>query len=940
MRNALPIRVQLGAFELDLKAGELHKAGRRVRLQEQPFQILRMLVERSGELVTTEEIQKKLWPNDTVVEFGHSIHTAMKKLRQALGDSAGSPRYIETVARRGYRLMVPVERVDSSSGDGVAGESVSNGQDETTAQIKIESSALTGKTISHYRVLHVIGGGGMGVVYKAEDLKLGRAVALKFLPEEVGSDSRALERFSREARAVSSLDHPNICPIYEFGEHEGRPFMVMQFLEGQTLRDRLAADAEHEKTLPLAELLNIGIQVSDGLQAAHEKGIIHRDIKPANIFLTSKGVVKILDFGLAKLVEAEAHPSNSMVVNGTTEPAPLRTPADATLTRTGPAMGTAGYMSPEQVRGERLDARTDIFSLGLVLYEMATGQRAFSGETTAALQDALLHRLPIPARELNSTLPAKLLTTIDKALEKERERRCQSARELRAELECCHSSRQLVMRSPEVWGETPGTFRYGQVTPQPGRRFVEKFEGEASRIRSLAVLPLQNLSGDPEQEYFADGMTEALIISLSKIRALRVISRTTAMSYKGVLRPVPEIGRELGVDAVVEGTVLRSGERVRLTAQLIDASLDMHLWAESYERDLRDVLSLQAELTQAVANEIQIQLTPKEKALFRNVHSIDPEAYESYLRGRYYLSKRGGEMPQKGMQAFQLAITKDPSYAAPYAGLAECLCVLGLWAFVSPEDGCGRAKQVALIALELDPGLAEAHASLGFSFQHYDYDLASAAIELRRAIGIDPLYEIGHIWLASNHLAMGRFEEAIAEANHAVRLDPLARAAHNILVQIYWLAHRYDEAIAQAKKALEVFPHLSFLHWGLGLGYLQKGQYDGAIEEVRTAVELAQNAPNLLTFLAEAYAIAGREMEARRGLEELKELSRTHYVTPYMLGRIHAALNEKDEALNYLELAYRQRTPQALYVNFDPHLDRLRSEPRFQELLRHFNFPH
>jgi len=456
--DALPDRVRFGAFELDLKSGALRTGDQKALLQEQPLQILRILVERGGEIVTREEIRKKLWPNDTIVEFDHSINAAIKNLRRALGDSANEPQYIETFARRGYRLMVPVEWVEATRDDGDA-----LAQAESR---RPEPGALTGRTVSHYRVLDIIGGGGMGVVYRAEDLKLGRQVALKFLPEELGSDPQTLERFSREARAASSLDHPNICPIHEFGEHEGRPFIVMQLLQGQTLRDRLATAAEEHAALPLEELLDIGIQVSDGLQAAHEKGIIHRDIKPANIFITSKGVAKILDFGLAKLLEEAPlfSPGNEEQVEapdfspanrgereigfqprpglkpGSEEESerraearlfhPPATPAEATLTRTGAAMGTAGYMSPEQVRGERLDARTDLFSFGLVLYEMATGQRAFSGETAAVVHDAILNAAPIPVRELNTTLPTELVTAIDKALEKDRERRYQTAADL------------------------------------------------------------------------------------------------------------------------------------------------------------------------------------------------------------------------------------------------------------------------------------------------------------------------------------------------------------------------------------------------------------------------------------------------------------------------------------------------------------------------------
>jgi serine/threonine protein kinase len=436
MQSAIPIRVQIGAFELHLKAGDLRKGAQRIHLQGQPFQILLMLVERAGELVTREEIKRKLWPNDTVVEFDDSIHTAMKKLRQALGDAADNPKYVETVARRGYRLIVPVECLESTPADKPTGEEDLSSVDGVAARLQLAPAGLTGRTVSHYRVLDVIGGGGMGVVYKAEDLKLGRAVALKFLPEDLGSDPHALERFSREARAASSLDHPNICPIYEFGEHEGRPFMVMQLLEGQTLRDRLA-DTAGEGALPLEELLEIGIQVSYGLQAAHEKGIIHRDIKPANIFVTDKGVCKILDFGLVKLLEADQEdggaeaqdePSNT-VSRGKSASITL------TLTRTGMAMGTAGYMSPEQVRGERLDARTDLFSFGLILYEMTTGLRAFSGDTAAILKDAILNHTPRPVRELNPTAPPMLEQVINKALEKDRLQRYQHASEMQDDLD-------------------------------------------------------------------------------------------------------------------------------------------------------------------------------------------------------------------------------------------------------------------------------------------------------------------------------------------------------------------------------------------------------------------------------------------------------------------------------------------------------------------------
>jgi len=449
MEETLPKCARFGSFRLDLKAGELRSGSTAVLLQEQPLRVLRILVENEGALVSREEIRKRLWPNDTIVEFEHSINAAINKLRKALGDPVAEPQYIQTVARRGYRLMVPVEW-ETPAGNESSSSGISSSDDGAAVRTRSEPGALTGRTVSHYRVLDIIGGGGMGVVYRAEDLKLGRRVALKFLPEELGNDSPALQRFEREARTASSLNHLNICTIYEFGEHDGLPFLVMESLEGETLRDCLSMAGE--KGLPLAELLDLSIQVTDGLQAAHEHGIIHRDIKPANIFLTSKGVCKILDFGLAKLLEAgepekaapqaadAAKPKDSIFIAPSDDDSIV-----SHLTRTGLAIGTAGYMSPEQVNGEKLDARTDLFSFGLVLYEMATGQRAFSGKTAAAVHDAILNHPPRPMRDLNSTLPPGLETIINKSLEKDRDLRYQSAAELQSDLKKEQRGRKIIV---------------------------------------------------------------------------------------------------------------------------------------------------------------------------------------------------------------------------------------------------------------------------------------------------------------------------------------------------------------------------------------------------------------------------------------------------------------------------------------------------------------
>jgi serine/threonine protein kinase len=443
METAIPHRVRIGAFELDLKAGELHKEARKIRLQEQPFQILRMLVERAGDLVTLEEIRRKLWPNDTIVEFDHSIHTAIKKLRQALDDSADKPAYIETVARRGYRLMAPVERVEANLAKATAPV-------VAPPEPGLSAASLTGKKISHYRVLEILGGGGMGLVYRAEDLKLGRAVALKFLPEELRNDPKALERFELEARAVSALDHPNICSIYEFDQVEGHAFISMQLLEGKTLREHLA-NGDFRLDDPAGLGMDVVIQISEGLAAAHEKGIIHRDIKPANIFITDKNVAKIVDFGVAKVLELAELPGRVLPVEAS---AAREQSAAPHLTRTGIRLGTAGYMSPEQVRGEKLDGRSDLFSFGLVLYEMATGQRAFPGQTAAAVQNAILNQAPVPVHDLNSRIPAKLEPIIIKALQKDCVLRYQSASEMHADLKLAADAlpRSADISRVKLWG--------------------------------------------------------------------------------------------------------------------------------------------------------------------------------------------------------------------------------------------------------------------------------------------------------------------------------------------------------------------------------------------------------------------------------------------------------------------------------------------------------
>jgi TolB-like protein/Tfp pilus assembly protein PilF len=502
-----------------------------------------------------------------------------------------------------------------------------------------------------------------------------------------------------------------------------------------------------------------------------------------------------------------------------------------------------------------------------------------------------------------------------------------------------HSTNNAIKRLRQALGDTADTPRYIETLPRRGYRFIGKVECDATRMRSLAVLPLENLSHDPQQEYFAEGLTEALITTLAKIGELRVISRTSAMLYKGVRKPLREIASELEVDAVVEGTVLRVGHRVRITAQLIDPLKESHLWAESYERHLRDVLDLQSELARAIAREVQVKLTPQEQAQFAESHPVNPEAYEAYLKGRYHWNRRSREGLPKGVQYFQEAIAKDPAYAAAYAGLADCLSALSTYNFVAPDEGCGKAKNLALQALQMEPSLGEAHTSLAWIHTWYDYDFVAAEREFERSLELNPRYATAHQFFGFYLGMMGRYEEAYTEVKRTIRLDPLSNVFQWSLGFIYWMAHRYDQAIEQLQKALELDSNFAPAHAVLCWAYLCKSRPDAAISAAQAAIDCSAGAVMYLANLAESHAAAGDREAAQKILDHLLDLSKRQYVTPYFLARIYTALGKRDEAVRCLEAGYLERTSSLVFLKVDALLDDLRSDPRFQDLMNRMKFP-
>jgi len=886
-------------FEVDFRDRELRKQGLGIKLQESALQVLEVLTEHPGELVTREDLQKKLWPLDTPTDFRQNLDRAIDEVREALGDSVDRPRFIEVLDGRGYRFAVPVEWVDAG----------------------------TPQTIGRYRIKERVGAGGMGVVYRARDERLDRDVALKVLPCGALADEAARKRFRKEALALSQLNHPNIATVFDFDTDQGMDFLVMEFIPGGTLDEKVAAGPLAEK-----EISRLGVQLAQGLAAAHEVGVVHRDLKPSNLRVTPDGRVKILDFGLAKLLRPADTDKEALATASSGEPQG--------------AMGTLPYMAPEQLQEEVVDQRCDIYAAGAVLYEIATGQRPFVETRAPRLIDAILHQAPRPPTTLNPRLSPPLERVILKALDKDPQRRYQSAKELSVDLE-------------RLWGTPPVP---EGVSHRPARPWFTLFvlaltaaalvaalvifnvsglrdwlfgRANPASIRSLAVLPLENLSGDKEQEYFVDGMTDELITDLARISSLRVISRTSVMQYKNTNKPLPQIARELSVDAVVEGAVMRSGDRVRITAKLVQAPTDKLLWAETYERNLRDVLALQGDVARDITDKVQVKLTSQEHARLSGAQPVNPEAYEAYLKGRYYMVKWTAESTKLAVGYFDQAIEKEPRYALAYAGLAECYA--SGWGSELGSEHISKAESAAMKALEIDDSVGEAHTALAVILYLHAWDWSGAEIEFRKALVLSPNNPDAHHWYSHFLLIMGRIEESQVESQRYVELDPLSPAASLHMGLHYLFARRYDEAIEWEQKTLRMEPNYVEAHSWLARAYEGKGMYPQALAEIQKAVDLSQasgQSERYLTSLACIYARSGQTRKAQESLNTLNLASEQTSHWPIGVAEAFTVLGDRRMAFEWLEKAYAQHEDSLpALLKLSPRFDPLRSDPRFQDLL-------